>query len=444
VNPTRFTIFTRLAIGMALVSLLAIGSAAAFLYVRFSALDSDFRESTLHTFARSLAQAAGTYSGSAAAIRSSVTARSISGSGGMYAIVTRSGQLVAGSDGVTDAIVPVEDVPEHYFSLPRGEEGVYGLSLRVDQLDPALFAQVAFPASHIVFDSVLEEFVGDIAWIWLPFLIVILAMNVVVARIALRPLSRAAQQVEVIGPESVSKRLTEGPMPPDVLVLVRAVNQALDRLQNGFKVLEAFVGDVAHELRTPLSVIKARLDTSGGTLATALKIDFERMERLVQQLLQRVRVGGIHFEPEDMVDLCEVSRDAARTLAPLAVRKARSIEVLAPERAIPVNGARDFIYRALCNLIENAIEYTAKGTTVTVVVAADPSITVIDRGPGFPKDRLDREKRRDGVLRSDRIDGVGLGLSIVERTMSAHRGCLRIFNPKGGGGSATMTFPKGK
>lgn len=268
-----------------------------------------------------------------------------------------------------------------------------------------------------------------------------LATNVVVARFALKPLSLAAQQAEAIGPGSVTVRLSEGRMPSDVQALVRAVNRALERLQRGYSSLEEFVGDVAHELRTPLAIIKAQLAASDAPISRALGDDFARMERLVQQLLDRVRLGGLHFEAEDSVDLSEVAREAASSLAPLTLRRNRSIEVLGAEMPVVVNGARDFIFRALRNLIENAIEYAALHTTVTVVVDDFPSIAVLDRGPGFSDAMLDPRGRHERKLRSASAQGVGLGLSIVERTMSAHNGHLELANRPDGGASAVLIFP---
>jgi signal transduction histidine kinase len=429
--------------GMVAVSILAIGATAFFLYVRFQAVDSSFHEGTLRAFAHSLARDLRSAGGSVSGSTALPTMASITSEGGSFAILSQRGEVLAGSKDVSAWLVPVEDLAERYFTLPgEADRGpLYGLVLRVDDVSPLLFVEVAFPANDVLYDSVLEEFVGDIAWIWLPFVFFMLATNVVVARLALKPLSLAAQQAEAIGPGSVTMRLSEAHMPSDVLALVRAVNRALDRLQRGYRSLEEFAGDVAHELRTPLAIIKAQLAVSDAPISRVLGEDFARMERLVQQLLDRVRLGGLHFEPQDTVDLSEVARDAAASLAPLTVQRNRSIEVVGAEAPAYVNGARDFVFRALRNLVENAIEHTAPNTTVVVVVDDFPSITVLDRGPGFKHAKLDPRTRRGDKLRSDSAQGVGLGLAIVERTMLAHNGQLELANRPGGGASATLVFP---
>jgi signal transduction histidine kinase len=438
----RGTVFWRLVVGLAAVSVLAMAATAAFLYVRFDSIDTRFRDDTLRSFAETLAR---DIQSSQEPIPTAVqsTAARISEAGGMFAIVSPTQGVVASSSGINAALFPLEQLEERLFALPRtlrNKRPVYGLSLRTHDRPQPLFVQVAFPSNPVIYDSVLEEFIQDVAWIWFVFLLGILGTNLAVARIALKPLGEAVEQVERIGPGSVTIRLTEGKLPGDVLVLVKAVNHALDRLQSGFRSLEEFVADVAHELRTPLAVIKAQLAVSDTPLARVLEQDFFRMERLVQQLLDRMRLNGIRFETDDVVELGEVAREVVSFLAPLAIAKGRSIEVLGGELPIQIVGARDYIFRALRNLIENGIEYTPPDSTVSVILSDAPSIAVLDHGSGFPPAMLVAQGRPREQFRSGRQGGVGLGLSIVQRTMIAHKGELEIANHSEGA-LVTMRFP---
>ena len=438
----RGTVFWRLVVGLAAVSVLAMAATAAFLYVRFDSIDTRFRDDTLRSFAEILARDIQSSKESIpVAIES--TAERISEAGGTFAIVSPTQGVIAGSNGINSALFPLEQVDERLFVLPRtlrNKRPVYGLSLRINDPPQPLFVQVAFPSNPVVYDSVLEEFIQDVAWIWFVFLLVILATNLVVARIALKPLVEAVQQVERIGPGSVTLRLEEGKLPEDILVLVKAVNQALDRLQSGFRSLEEFVADVAHELRTPLAVIKAQLAVSETPLARVLEEDFSRMERLVQQLLDRMRLNGIRFEADELLELGDVAREVAGFLAPLAIAKGRSIEVLGGEMPVKIVGARDYIFRALRNLVENGIEHAPLQSTVSVIVNNAPSIAVQDHGPGFSAAILAAQGRPQEQFRSGRQGGVGLGLSIVQRTMIAHKGELEIANHSEGA-VVTMWFP---
>ena len=164
------------------------------------------------------------------------------------------------------------------------------------------------------------------------------------------------------------------------------------------------------------------------------------MERLVQQLLDRMRLNGIRFETDEVLELGEVAREAASFLAPLAIAKGRSIEVLGGEMPVQIVGARDYVFRALRNLIENGIEHAPPDSTVSVIVNEAPSIAVRDHGPGFPAAMLAATGLPQEQFRSGRQGGVGLGLSIVQRTMIAHKGELELANYSEGA-LVTMRFP---
>lgn len=434
----RLSLFSRLVLSMSVVATLAIIVSIGFLYVRFVSANDRFREETLLTFARGMARDLPVQQGGFKFVANRLLELH-----GQYVVLDADNGVLSGSDGITSALVPPDDVDHRYFSLPghKTMPRLYGLSLRLQGKDPARYVQVAFPKGHLVFDSILEEFVGDIAWIWIPFVAVILVTNIVVARLALRPLIHAAKEAEQIGPASISSRITEGNLPPDVQAIVRAVNNALDRLQGGYLALERFSGNLVHELRTPMSIIKAQLSAPNASDVTELRKDVESMERIITQLVDRVRLGGLHFEADDLIDLSDVARSVGGFLAPVIIGKGRSIEIVAPEDPVWINGSNDFIFRALRNLIENAVEHSPVHGTVTVTIAQDRSVTVEDMGPGFPETKLDPATRRSQQLVSDRADGLGLGLSIVDETMDAHGGRLFLKNPPTGGASARMEFP---
>lgn len=438
----RATLFQRLVIGMAIASLLAIAASAAFIYIRFGAQNSAFKEGTLHSFAHGMMREIRQARGNLTDIDAGPTAQLVVRRQGLFAVVSASGDILIGSPGLTAPLVPPDEATQRQFVLAGANCGapIYGLSLPME-FDHDIYVQVAFPSGEIVYDSVLEEFIFDVGWVWLPFIICILLTNVVVAHISLRPLRIIVQQAEAIGPGSVTKRLTEQPMPCDVLVLVQAVNQALDRLQDGYATLEEFVADVAHELRTPLAVVKATLAVSDASVARDVIAEFAALERLIQQLLDLAKLGGLRYEQDDIVDLRDVAREAASFLAPLIVTRKRLIEVIAPQTPVRVVGARDFLVRATRNLIENALAHAPIHTLITVVVDDWPALSVIDRGPGFSPSKLDPIGRRAARLRSDRSEGIGLGLSIVERTMEGHGGELKLANDAGGGARAMMKFP---
>ena len=433
----RLTLLQRLILAMSIVAFVAIGASVVFLYIRFQASNDTFREETLSTFAEDLRRELAVDPKLSSSRATTAKAR-IRALHGQYAVLGRDGRIID-SSGLQESLIPYIGDRAQYFELPPHDDQktLFGISIPIALPGSAGAIQVAFPKTHVTFDSVLEEFVRDIAWIWIPFVMVLLATNIAVLGFALRPLRKAAQEAAQIGPSSIATRLTESGMPNDVLALVKSVNAALDRLQGGFLSLERFSGQLAHELRTPLAIAKTRLSLSQDQIARAVERDFEDVERVITQLVDRVRVRILHYEAADIVDLGGVATDVARYLAPMIVGAGRNIELKIENGPVLVSGAKDFIFRALRNLVENALHHSPENGMITITVF-NVGISVADQGPGFTKGRLSEEI---GLLgKTDREDGLGLGLSIVGETMAAHDGRIVLANLPSGGAVATMAF----
>ena len=164
-QPFRSSLFMRLFLGMVLVSILAIGAATGFLYIRFVNTDTRFREGTLRTFARTLIRAVQDADSNSPLTLPSYVISDIHANDGRFDVVTEAGSIVAGSTGVNEPLAPPSKRNPEYFSSTVDGRQQFGLSAQIPRVNSPLWAQVAFPDSSIVFDSVLEEFVQDIAWI---------------------------------------------------------------------------------------------------------------------------------------------------------------------------------------------------------------------------------------------------------------------------------------
>ena len=437
------SLWLRLIVGLVSVSLLAVGAASVALYVRFKAKNSEFREQTLHNQAALIADYLKKAQEGPLTLPPYVV-EEFKANSGRFAVVDREGRLLAASEGVTAplAAINTEKTRDFFVLEPEQERPYFGLSVRAPFANRIVWVQVAFHTGNIVYDSVLEEFVQDIAWIWIPFVAVLLIVNLIVARIGTTPLRVAARQASAIGPGSVSMRLTEAGLPADVHALVSAVNRGLDRLETAFDAQRRFIADAAHELRTPVAVLKAHM----GILAkfeghAELVEEISSLERLVNQLLDIARLDVLQVEDGDVANLTEVATGVASHLAPAAINARRSIEVIAPDDPVCIRGARDYLFRALRNIVENALRHTPEGTTVSIMVEADPpALKVADRGPGVDADQRNAVFRRFWQGGRDQKGGAGLGLDIAARTVVAHGGTISVGDAPEGGALFTMQF----
>ncbi|MHA1597349.1 MAG: PAS domain S-box protein [Alphaproteobacteria bacterium] len=206
-----------------------------------------------------------------------------------------------------------------------------------------------------------------------------------------------------------------------------------------------FAADVAHELRTPLAVLRTHLDNLDDSHeANSLRNDVDGMSRMVTQLLTATRIEAYATaETFSDTDLCDVCRYIATLLAPIAIREHRSIEVTGSDVPVIVYGNRESLEQAVRNLVENAIRYSARETVISLDVEDGdaPAIRVIDRGKG-----VDPEMRQKIFRRFQRADrrggGAGLGLSIVRRTVENHDAEILLEDTPGGGATFIIRFPK--
>ena len=322
-------------------------------------------------------------------------------------------------------------------------EGFIGAVVRTDIGGRVLVVQVERNSRHIetLMDTVLVEFFIHGGWLGIPFLLALTLISIWTIRGAIAPLKELSRQAEAIGPATTDLRLAVQGVPREIAPLVRAINLALDRLERGFSAQQELTADAAHELRTPLAVLRAHIDTlPDQELVASLREDAEHMERVVSQLLGVARLDALSLGSGEIADLNEIAVAAASFLIPLALKANKAIEVSAGDGSCFVHGNRESIFQAVRNLVENALQHVAPDTTVELVVEAGGTLKIVDHGKGIPAALRDKVFKR--FWRSDRAGlGSGLGLAIVKRTMEVHGGSVSISDTPGGGATFTLRFP---
>jgi len=239
---------------------------------------------------------------------------------------------------------------------------------------------------------------------------------------ALRPIRRLSQRAGAIGPANLHERLPLDEAPSEIAPLVAAFNLSLDRLEAAWAAQRAFSANAAHELRTPLGALRAEVESLVPQKARgAATAEFDRLARLIEQLLFLAEADQDHLSRTDRFDLVELARDTAMDMAPPILSKGRDIGFDSGIGRRDCRGDPILAGVALRNLIENAVRHTPVGTRIDISVSAQGMLSVRDNGPGVPAAFEGRLFER--FSKSDTGGyGAGLGLSIVARIMALHGG----------------------
>ena len=362
-----------------------------------------------------------------------------------YAVLDEKGGVLLASRREGAPVVPIDPLSQEvsFFEVERTGRTFSGANLRKRIGEKMIWVQVAEDLSHrdVLVDDVVTNFFQNVGWITVPALLLLLASDIVIFRRAVQPLLRVSRRVEEISPASMDLRLPLADIPREILPLVGAVNQALDRLEEGFQRQREFTADAAHELRTPLAVLRTRIETLPDKDAGhALHRDIEGMSRVVSQLLDAAEAETFVVGGGEKADLRAVCEEVAEFVAPLALAQGKAIALSGAGGPVWVRGNPEMLRRAARNLVENALSHTPEGTEVEVIVGEAGTVSVLDAGAGVPLQYRERLFERFWPRDQRRVGAAGLGLSIVQRIVDGHGGRIDLENRSTGGARFTLKF----
>jgi len=239
----------------------------------------------------------------------------------------------------------------------------------------------------------------------------------------------------------------------EIVDLADEFDRMAAQLQKLTEARQQLMHDVSHELRSPITRLQMaagllKQDPSqAATLIERIQRESERVDDLLEELLTLYRLeAGAETPLTDTVDVIELLKSIAEDAEFEAKAGSRSVSIDAPGRFVAaVNG--ELIYRALENVVRNAVKFTMSGTTVEIVArtnhaAGELLVTVSDRGPGVPIDKLDLIfEPFTRVEGSEASRGVGLGLAIAKRAVTLHGGRIDAALRDGGGLTLTVKIP---
>lgn len=229
-------------------------------------------------------------------------------------------------------------------------------------------------------------------------------------------------------------------------------NAMIDRLEAAFGAQRAFMSDVAHELRTPITIVRGHVELLGDDpheRAETVEIvteELDRMTRYVEDLLLLAKAEQPDFLRPEPVDYGELAENLINRVSAIGPRNWVLEEAPALGRCVGVSDPGR-LTQAVVNLAANAAQHTAEGDTIGLAVRCDGErvqLSVRDQGPGIDPALVgsifERHRRGDPSSRS-RPEGAGLGLSIVAVIARAHRGTVEVDSTPGMGSTFTITVP---
>ena len=294
------------------------------------------------------------------------------------------------------------------------------------------------------------------------------------------PLNELQQRIRRRDSHDLSP-IDEREAPEEVSPLVRAINDLLASLDRSISAQKHFLADAAHQLKTPLAGLRTQAElaqreidagqTDPQTLKKSLQqiaSSSQRAAHMVNQLLAMARAeNAAQALTHPAVDMARLATEAVRDLVPRALEKRIDLGYEGPEAArtgpvavsLRVRGQPVLLRELIRNLVDNALNYTPAGGTVTVRVVDDPFGQVVvlqveDSGPGIPA--AEREKVFQPFYRAlgTNVDGSGLGLAIVAEIAKQHRAEVSLADadlhprhppangvPAGPGARFTVRFP---
>ena len=393
------------------------------------------------------------------AIRAGALTPNLADSGGddsWAQVVDESGSVVAASPNVAGKARISRLLPEgndaasqKVHDLPVGEGPFRIVARRVSTPTGDFTVYVARNLEAV--DENTED-LARLLLIGFPVLLAIVGATMwIVTGRALRPVEAIRAEVDGIGADDLHRRVPEPGTNDEIGRLAHTMNTMLARLQDASERQRRFVADASHELRSPLTGIRAQLEVDlahpelADWQATEHDVleDTIRLQRLVDDLLvlastQAVGDGAEHREPVDLDEI--VLREARR----LASRSEHAVDTSAVSGAQLLGNAHE-LTRAVRNLLDNADRHAATRVTLALHESDDEiTLVVADDGPGIPADQqariFERFTRLDDARARD-TGGTGLGLAITHAVVTAHGGTISVENRPGA--EFTVRLPRG-
>jgi len=347
-----------------------------------------------------------------------------------------------------------EHRPALPFSLPYSGPIGFSVLNTLDQNSTFCLAVIPWGPSDLVmmigeaqvhFGQVLRSFafrnVFPLSLVAFAFALIVTIGAWLSGRFVARGIDRVTRRALAIDPAAPQGSISLDEVPVELKPLVEALNRAFDEINAYITMQRRFLGNAAHQLRTPLTLLRAKIeDVSEPQLKVALVSDVRRLTSLVAAMLDLARLQN-HAIEKAPVDLAAVTRDVLADFSPSALDAGMDLSLDQAEKGVVVvQGVEAAIRSAVANLVGNALMH-AQGARHIAAKIGHGSVSISDDGPGMSSG--DEEELVEPFETGQSAkDGAGLGLSIVREIMAAHGGELIITSSPGMGTTACLRFPE--
>jgi signal transduction histidine kinase len=238
-------------------------------------------------------------------------------------------------------------------------------------------------------------------------------------RSVLRPIRWASQAARSVGQDNLSARIPVEPLPTEIRPLVVAFNEVLARLEAAFGAQQRFFANAAHELKTPIALLRGQLEAHGDQIASETLGDIDALGRTVNQLLHVAEVSGGRALKKQPVLLEELARQVSAFLSWRAQKAEVGLQIVpqSPDTKVLADAGELFVL--LKNLIENAVDHSPPGGIVRITLT-QRGLCVEDQGQGIAEHQRKLVFERFWRAPDNARRGSGLGLAICMEVARAH------------------------
>jgi signal transduction histidine kinase len=303
-------------------------------------------------------------------------------------------------------------------------------------------ARITYPTSAV--DSRIRRYWLVLAAIAAIVIAVAVVVGLAVATFIARPLRRLEGAAAAVGAGDLTARAPENEGPPEVRSLAAVFNETVAKLEQLLRSQQEFVADASHQLRTPLTALRLRLENLARDVAPAGRTELDgavaevgRLGALVEALLALARADTSR-EPAGRVEVDAVVRESVSAWSALADERGVRLTAAVPH-ATPARTSEGRLRQVLDNLLENALEVSPRGSAITVETRSAPpwlELRIRDEGPGLEPD--ERTRAFDRFWRKRSGEGSGLGLAIVRRLVEQDGGTVELLDAPGHGLEAVV------